>query len=385
MAKGRPVVTDLRISVPGTAPVGLAVRLQRHRDTIQGYLFLAPFLAVYAVFLVFPMLKGVWISFHDWNLMAVAFDPGAKEWVGFKNYVRFLWGRNMTWSLTGGAWELRLVCLATVLGAWVLVLAGQVSRRTAVVVSVAALALFVMFGIHPGEGGRWFDRRFWPIVGKTLLFVVLTVPAVTAIGLGLAIALNRPTKMMATYRTVFFMSHVLSVSVVTLMWQFMLNPQQGFVATIWRVFGAEPIIWLTNQFLAMPAIAMTTVWWSMGFAMVLFLAGLQAIPSERYEAALLDGANNWDLFRHITLPGLRRTTTLVVVLQTIAHFQVFGQSHIMTQGGPNDSTQVLVRYIYQSGFRDSELGRAAAISMFLFAIMLVFSFAQLRISRSEDD
>ncbi len=377
-------MTDLRISVPDTASVGWAVRLQRHRDTIQGYLFLAPFLAVYAVFLVFPMLKGIWISFHDWNLMAVAFDPNAKEWVGFKNYVRFLWGRNMTWSLTGGAWELRLTCLAAVLAAWVLALAGQVSRRTAVVVSVVALALFVMFGIHPGEDGRWFDRRFWPIVGKTLLFVVLTVPAVTAIGLGLAIALNRPTKMMATYRTVFFMSHVLSVSVVTLMWQFMLNPQQGFIATIWRVFGAEPIIWLTNQFLAMPAIAMTTVWWSMGFAMVLFLAGLQAIPTERYEAALLDGANNWDLFRHITLPGLRRTTTLVVVLQTIAHFQVFGQSHIMTQGGPNDSTQVLVRYIYQSGFRDSELGRAAAISMFLFAIMLVFSFAQLRISRSED-
>ena len=134
----------------------------------------------------------------------------------------------------------------------------------------------------------------------------------------------------------------------------------------------------------MVAIVIATVWWSMGIAMVLFLAGLQGIPAERYEAARLDGAGGWALFRHITLPGLARTTTLVVVLQTIAHFQVFGQSHLMTRGGPNDATQTVVRHIYQAGFRDSELGEAAAMSMFLFVIMMIFALLQLRISQAED-
>ncbi|WP_421726091.1 carbohydrate ABC transporter permease [Bauldia sp.] len=354
---------------------------QRHEDTAHGYLFLAPFLAVYAVFLIFPLLKGVWISLHDWNLMAVAFNPDAKEYVGLENF-RFLWGRDMIWGLEQ-LWDLRAVILIATLILWYLVWRGAVTYRAAAWTSVAAVFLFVALGFHPDEGGRWFDRRFWPIVGNTFVFMGLTVPGVVAVGLALAIALNRPTRMMAAFRTVFFLSHVLSVAVVTLMWSFIFNPRQGIIAHITRMFGGEPVVWLTDQYLAMPSIVIATIWWSVGFAMVIFLAGLQAIPEERYEAAKLDGAGSWALFRHITIPGLRRPLVLVIVLQTIAHFQVFGQSALMTQGGPNDVTQVLVRYIYQTGFRDSELGSAAALSLFLFAVMLVFALVQLRLSRSE--
>lgn len=357
--------------------------MSRERDTIDGYLFLAPFLAVYCLFLVFPFLKGIWISFHDWNLMAVAFNPDAKEFIGLKNYVRFLWGRDMMWDVTA-AWQLRFVLMLIGCGLAYGAIVGSVSRRVLVGIGIGLLFAWILLGFHPAEDGRWYDRRFWPAVGNTFVFVILTVPGVTITGLALAIALNKQTRAMAVYRTIFFSSHVLSVAVVTLIWRYMFDGNRGMFAEIAEAFGQEPLVWLTNTDLAMFAIVIATIWWSMGLAMVLFLAGLQGIPSERYEAARLDGAGRWALFRHITLPGLRRTTTLVIVLQTIAHFQVFGQPHLMTQGGPNDATQTLVRHIYEAGFRDSELGRAAAMSLFLFVIMLIFAMLQLRISQDEE-
>lgn len=291
---------------------------QRHRSTLEAYGFLAPFLAAYLLFLVYPFLKGVWISLHEWNLLAVTFNPAAKTLVGAQNFVDILTG----------------------------------------------------------------DRRFWQIVGNTVLFVLLTVPAVTVIAMGLAIMMNRETKAMAVFRTLFFLSQVLSVTVVTLIWQMMYSPRQGLIANLLALLGLEPIEWVTSPMLAMPAIVIATVWWSLGFALVVFLAGLQEIPGELYEAARLDGAGHVAVLRHIIIPGLRRTTTFVVVMQIVLHFQVFGQSHLITGGGPNDRTQVLVRYIYQTAFRDSEVGYASALAICLFALMLVFSILQLRLNRS---
>ncbi len=164
----------------------------------------------------------------------------------------------------------------------------------------------------------------------------------------------------------------------------MYSPAQGILANIARSLGLEPITWVTNPDLAMPALVITTVWWSLGFAMVLFLAGLQDIPAERYEAARLDGATAVQTFRFITIPGIARTVTLVVVFEIILHFQVFGQAHLITRGGPNDATQTLVRYIYQTAFRDGELGYAAALSIVLFALMLGFSLLQMRLEGRTD-
>jgi multiple sugar transport system permease protein len=135
----------------------------------------------------------------------------------------------------------------------------------------------------------------------------------------------------------------------------------------------------------MAAIVITTIWWSLGIAMILFLAGIQDISKDIYEAAAIDNdATGIKAFWYITLPNLKRTVTLVVVLQIILHFQVFGQAHLMTQGGPNDSTQVLVRYIYQTAFRDSELGKASAMAVFLFVIMGAFSVVQFVVGREEE-
>jgi len=346
-------------------------------------LLLLPFLTVYGVFLVYPFFKGVWISLHDWNLMAVAFNPDAKSFIGLQNYERVMWGRNITWgALANPAFQIiGLIGLATSL---LLYRSGRAGKVTALAIGVAALLLFVLPGFHPGEGGRWYDRRFWPTVGNTIVFVGLAVPGVTITAMLLAAALDGETRAKAVLRTLFFLSQVLSVTVVTLIWQIMFSPRQGLIANLTELFGGVPIVWLTAESFAMAAIVIATIWWSLGIAMILFLAGIQDISKDLYEAGALDNATGIKAFWYITLPNLKRTITVVVVLQIILHFQVFGQAHLMTNGGPNDSTQVLVRYIYQTAFRDSELGRASAMAVFLFVIMGGFSILQFVLGREKD-
>ncbi len=353
------------------------------RDAAAGYLFVGPFLLAYVAFLVTPFVRGIWISLHDWNLLAVSINPDAKRFVGLDNYTRMLWGDGIVWSLDHQLVpRLAGVVIVALLAWWWR--SGAINRSTALAGIGATLLLFgLLLGLHPGEEGRWGDRRFWPIVGNTLTFVALTVPSVTLLGLALALGLNRDDRASAALRTAFFLSQVLSVTVVTLIWQLTFSPRQGLIGHAFRTLGLEPVSWVTSIDLAMPAIVIATVWWSLGFAMILFLAGLQEIPAELYEAARLDGAGAWATIRSITLPALSRTMSLVIVLQLILHFQVFGQSHLITRGGPNDATQVLVRYIYQTGFRNSELGYASALAIVLFVFMLVFAMLQIRASREE--
>ena len=159
------------------------------------------------------------------------------------------------------------------------------------------------------------------------------------------------------------------------------SPRQGLIANVFEGLSVEPLTWLTNEHLAMPALVITTVWWSIGIAVMLFLAGLQDINPEIYEASEMDGATAVQSFFLITIPNIGTTLLLVSVLQIVLHFQVFGQSHLMTGGGPNDETQVLVRYIYQTAFRDSEMGRASAMAMTLFVIIGGFSLLQFLLGR----
>jgi len=369
---------------PRPAPsAGTRRRAYGLRDNLEGYAFAAPFLAAYGVFLIYPFFKGIWISLHSWNLLAVAINPAAKHFVGLRNYVHMIWGEHLVWSPDHLFWA-RLLGLAAVAAAIAFAASGRLRWGTALLLAGVGVAVFgVALGIHPASDGRWYDRRFWHIVWNTLLFVLLTVPTVTVVALGLAVALNRQSRHAAALRTAFFLSQVLSVTVVTLIWQLMFSPKQGIIANVLRSLGMQPIEWITNPHLAMPAIVITTVWWSIGFAMIIYLAGLQEIPGELYEAARIDGAGGWSILRNITLPALSRTTTLVVVLQIILQFQVFGQSHLITRGGPNDSTQVLVRYIYQTAFQNSRLGYASTLAVFLFIFMLGFSLLQARLQGND--
>jgi multiple sugar transport system permease protein len=349
------------------------------RNTAEAYVFILPFLAVYVLLLVFPFFKNIWISAFDWNLLEVAFNPDAKEWVGLDNYVRALWGRNIEWSLsarTGG--RLALLALAGVLafGWYRRWWAGGIAIFGIVLLALVAILL----GFEPGERGRWSDRSFWIAVRNTFVFVALSVPAITLLALALAVFLNHQGRSMAILRALFYLPSVLSVTVITLIWTFMFSPYQGLIGNVMRSFGAEPLVWVTNPDLAMPSIVIATVWWVLGFPMIVLLAGLQEIPNERYEAARLDGAGLWAVFRHVTLPGLHRPLTFVVLYQVISQFQIFGQANLMTDGGPGEATNTLVRYVYLTGFRDNELGRAAAMAFLLFCLMALASFLYLRMS-----
>jgi len=228
------------------------------------------------------------------------------------------------------------------------------------------------------------DALFWTAVRNTVLFVVLTVPSMTALALGLALAVNKPTRLHGALRGVFFASSVFSVSLVTLIWQMVLNGDRGLAAHLFQDLGLRPIAFLGDAFWAMPSLVMATLWWGVGLPLALFLASLQQIPPELYEAAELDHASRWTVLRRITLPAIRRTTLLVVVLQLVAQFQMFGQSELMTKGGPADSTLSIVQYIYQTGFRDWQIGSAAAAAVVLFCLMVGFSMLQLWLGRAED-
>jgi multiple sugar transport system permease protein len=198
----------------------------------------------------------------------------------------------------------------------------------------------------------------------------------TVLALLLAIALNNAGKGAALMRGIFFSSAVLSVTIVTLIWRFVLAPDAGLLGEIWQASGWEPLAFLSDEDLVLPAIAVTTIWWSLGLPMLLFLAGLQQIPQDMYEAAALDQARPWTTFWRVTLPSLRRTLVLVVMLQTAAQLQIFGQSQLMTGGGPSGASRTAVLFLFESAFGRWELGYAAAAAEVLFLIILAITLTQ---------
>jgi multiple sugar transport system permease protein len=238
-----------------------------------------------------------------------------------------------------------------------------------------------LFGIKEfigfGNFSRLFgDPVFLQAVWNTFYFVLLTVPVLTVVGLSLALVLNQPRRWAAILRAIFFASTVLSVTVVTLIWRLVLIPEGGLAAVVTRVLGQEPIAFLSEPALAMPAVAVTTIWWGIGLPMVLFLAALQQIPRELYEAAALDGASKVRTLFAITLPSIRRTVALVICVEIILQFQLFGQPHLMTGGGPNNSTRPIVLFIYETGWKQWQLGYATAAAQVLFAMIAVAAMAQ---------
>lgn len=228
------------------------------------------------------------------------------------------------------------------------------------------------------------DPVFGGAILNTFELALLIVPSLTLITLLLAIALNRATRGAAVLRGVFFSSSVLSVTIVTLIWRFILTPDAGLLAIVARGLGREPLPWLSDPNLTIPALAITTIWWSLGLPMMLFLASLQQIPPDIYEAAALDRASRWTVFRRITLPSLRRTIVVVVMLQTAAQLQIFGQAQLLTAGGPGGASRPVVLLIYEVAFGRWELGYAAAAAEILFLLVLTLTFLQYWTGRRED-
>lgn len=220
------------------------------------------------------------------------------------------------------------------------------------------------------------DPIFYQSIANTFKVALMIVPPLTILALLLALALNRATRGAAIFRGIFFSSSVLSVTIVTLIWRFILTPDAGLIAKVREALGHDPIPFLSDPNLALPSLAITTIWWSLGFPVMLFLAGLQQIPGDVYEAASLDRASRWAVFRRITLPSLRRTILLVVMLQTAAQLQLFGQAQLLTAGGPSGGSRTMVLFIYEAAFGRWELGYATAAAEILFLLVLTLTLIQ---------
>jgi len=220
------------------------------------------------------------------------------------------------------------------------------------------------------------DGTFWQSIGNTFLLALMIVPLLTVVALALALALNRATRGAAVFRGIFFSSSVLSVTIVTLIWRFVLAPDAGLLGETAQALGAEPIPFLSHPTWSLWALAIATIWWSIGLPMMLFLAGLQQIPGDIYEAAALDRASRWTTFWRVTLPSLKRTVVLVIMLQTAAQLQLFGQAQLLTGGGPGGSTRTMVLFIFEAAFARWELGYATAAAEILFLLIVLLTLTQ---------
>jgi multiple sugar transport system permease protein len=225
---------------------------------------------------------------------------------------------------------------------------------------------------------------FWASVGHTILFTVFTTPPLVLLAMVLAVLADQLKRGRWVYRLVFFAPYVLPSSVVVLIFGWMYAPAFGLIDGSLSRVGGAPIAWLTDPRLAMASVVLMTVWWTLGFNFVLYLAGLQDIPRELYDAASVDGARRWRQLWAITVPLLGRTTTLVAVLQVIASLKVFDQIYILLSGGPNFATRPAIEYIYDAGFTGYRVGYASAVSVVFFLIILAISVVWFRIVRRQE-
>ncbi len=220
------------------------------------------------------------------------------------------------------------------------------------------------------------DSVWWISLQNTIVFTVLTVIGTTIVALAAAVAVTRPIRGQGFFRVLLYMPSLLSVGAVGLIWVWLLNTQFGIINYGLSFIGIRPVNWLGDPNLVIPSLSLTTIWWGFGFPMLIFIAGLQGIPEQLYEAARIDGGSDRDLFLYITLPLLRPTILFVTVTGVISHFQVYGQPFIMTTGGPGRSSYSLIFYLYQIAWTAFRMGYGAAVAVCIAVIMAVLTSVQ---------
>lgn len=284
----------------------------RERDR-SGYLFVAPFAVAAGLFLLWPTLYGLWMSFTDQSLTG-----GDSALIGFANYA---------------------------------------------------------------EAFR--DPQVWETLWHTVWFTVLSTVPLVVVALVMALLVHTGLPGQWVWRMSFFAPYLLTSAVVASLSSWLFQPEIGLLDTWLSSLGLAPVGWLTDENVAMVSIALVTVWWTVGFNFLLYLAALQAIPSQQYEAATIDGAGGWRRLFSVTLPQLRTITGVIVVLQLLASLKVFDQIYLLTAGGPNGSTRPILEYVYDIGFTNYRLGYASAISYVFFALILVFTLVRLLPTRKD--
>lgn len=285
-------------------------RERRSRDNRIGWAFVAPFVVVFLMFLIWPLVHGFYLSFTGESITGAG-----GQLIGFDNYVEALNDPIMWRSLLNTLW---FTVLSTV--------------------PLVIVALVLALLVHQGLPGQWL------------------------------------------WRLSFFMPFLLASTVAAQFWIWMYNPQLGLVNSLLGAFGVEQIAWLQDPTWAMIAVVVMTLWWTVGFNFLLYLTALQNIPEQQYEASALDGAGRWRQLRSITIPQLGPTTVLIVILQILASLKIFDQIYIMTQGGPGGVTRPVVQYVFETGFTGYRFGYASAIAYIFFAIIVIISIGQMRLT-----
>ena len=266
------------------------------------------------------------------------------------------------------------------------------------VLFLAFLVVPVLIGLYlsftnqslTGAGGRivgfdnyleaFADADMWRSIGNTLVFTVLSTIPLVVIALVLALLVDAGLPGQWLWRLSFFMPYLLASTVVSIFWIWLYTPQLGLINVLLKPFGVPDMAYLNDPATAMHAVVITTVWWTVGFNFLLYLAALQNIPAQQYEAASLDGAGRLRQLWSITIPQLAPTTVLIVILQVLASLKVFDQVYQMTTGGPGGATRPVIEYIYEAGFTGFRFGYSAAISFLFFALIVIVSLVQFGIT-----
>ena len=280
---------------------GRTLQKQWIKNELKGVAFIAPFLIIFIVFLLWPVVEGVYVSLHKWTIF------GKVEFTGLENYIKTFRSED-------------------------------------------------------------FYRYLW----NSIFYVLISTPIIILLGLGLALLVNAKIKCRTLVRAAYFLPYVLSVSVVSFIWLKIYDSNRGLLNVILETFHMGKVNWLTDEHMAWWSIVITSVWWGVGFVMVLYLSALQDISEVYYEAAGLDGASTLQKFWYITLPSLKNITIVQIFFQVIAGLKLFGQPQMMTKGGPGDTTKTMIMHIYNTGFKKDMFGEAAAMSVLYAVLMLLF-------------
>jgi len=290
-------------------------RVTEHGHAKPAWLLMAPFLALYLLFIIGPSIYMVVMSFFDTSLT----KSGLGGFAGFGNF-----------------------------------------------------------------GEALSSPDFWASMWHTIWFTILTTPPLVILAFVFALLADRASRGRWFFRLAFFLPYILPSAVMALIWIWLYTPELGLLGKVVTSLGFAEPNWLGSPSLAMWSLAFATVWWTLGFNFVLYLAGLQDIPRDLYEAASMDGASPWQQIRRITIPMLSRTTSLVIVLQIIASLKIFDQPYIMTGGGPNYATRPALEYVYDMGFTDFRTGYGAAVSTLFFILVLAVSAVWVFLTRRQE-
>lgn len=286
------------------------------QSRLTSTLFILPYLISFAVFLLFPIGYGFYISLHDFELLSVS-----HEFAGLSHYVD----------------------------------------------------IFV--------SGTYLNSLFFRGLWATIQFVIYSVPLLIVVGLALAMLVNAlPRVVRGWFRTVYFMPYAVSASVMAVIWLMMYDTNAGFINGLLGKLGIAPIPWLTSEPWVWVSLVSTTLWWTIGFNMIIFINALNQVPEDYYEAASIDGAGAWRKFANITLPSIRPVMLFVMITSTIASFNIYAQPFLLSRGGPGDTSKVLLMNVLDQAFIRKEVGSASAMAILMALLIMIVSVVQYRLT-----